>query len=137
MFDLVADVDRYDEFVPGCRRITIRDRTVDGRIETVLAEMEIGHRLISETLPCRIRLDAEALAIDVDNTGGPLKTLENRWRFRKLDGDHCEVEFDIAFSLRSPVLGLVVGGLFERVFLKMVDAFEARADALYGAEAGA
>jgi coenzyme Q-binding protein COQ10 len=134
MYDLVADVGRYGEFVPGCRKATVRSRARDGKFEILEADMEIGHRLVSDTVGCRVRLDPAGLAIEVENAGGPLKRLANRWVFRDLDGGGSEVIFDIEFALKSRALGLVVGGLFDRVFLKMVDAFEARAGALYGAE---
>ena len=130
MFDLVADVERYPEFVPGCRSLRVLRRKHNGELESLSAEMVVGHKLITERFVCQVSLDRSNLAIDVDFVEGPFHKLMNEWRFRPLEPKRCEVDFSIDFELKSRGLGIIVGALFDRVFLRFVDAFEARADAL-------
>lgn len=133
MFDLVADIERYPGFVPGCRAITIRRRRGGAHPQDLVAEMVVGYGPLTERFTCRVTLDRPALAIDVDFIDGPFAELSNAWRFRDLGDGTCEVEFTIDFKLSSRSLGLVVGALFDRVFMRFVDAFEKRADDLAGA----
>jgi coenzyme Q-binding protein COQ10 len=133
MFDLVADVERYPDFVPGCRAITIRRRRGGAHPQDLVAEMVVGYGLITERFTCRVTLDRPALAIDVDFIDGPFTELSNAWRFHDLGDGTCEVDFTIDFKLTSRSLGRIVAVLFDRVFLRFVDAFEKRADALAGA----
>ena len=130
MFDLVADIERYPEFVPGCRAIKVLGRNSAQGDHNIIAEMKIGHRLISERFTCKVALDRPGFAIDVDFIEGPFTRLTNAWRFYELGEGACEVEFTIDFALKSRHLGLIVGTLFDRVFMRFVDAFEARADQL-------
>jgi coenzyme Q-binding protein COQ10 len=130
MFDLVADIERYPEFVPGCRAIRVLRRAAPAPVSSLVAEMRIGHRLVTECFTCRVKLDRPALAIDVDFIDGPFTELLNAWRFRRLSDGACEVDFRIEFALKSRRLGVIVGPLFDHVFLRFVDAFESRAAAL-------
>ena len=130
MFDLVADIERYPEFVPGCRGINVLNRKPALDPGSVIAEMKIGHRLITERFTCEVALDRPGLAIDVDFIDGPFTRLTNAWRFNELGEGACEVEFNIDFALKNRHLGLIVGTLFDKVFMRFVDAFEARADQL-------
>jgi coenzyme Q-binding protein COQ10 len=132
MYALVADVERYPEFVPMCERLTVRRRTDagDGR-EVLLADMSIGYRLIRETFTTRVTLDPALPRILVEYVDGPFSHLENTWLFRP-DVEGAEVVFDIDYAFRSRAFQLLAGAVFETVFRRMAEAFETRADTIYG-----
>ena len=133
MFDLVADVERYPEFVPFCERLTIRGRRQsEGASTTLVADMTIGYRLVRETFTSKVTLDRQALEVRADYMEGPFRNMENRWTFRPLANGGCEVCFDIAYEFRSRTLAMLMGAMFDRAFRMFVHAFETRADALYG-----
>jgi coenzyme Q-binding protein COQ10 len=131
MFDLVADVERYPEFLPLCTGLRVRKRqqTGDG-VDALVAEMSIGYKAISETFTTKVTLDRPKLDIHVSYVDGPFKYLENHWGFRP-DGEGCRVEFAIDYEFRSMALGLLMGAMFDRAFRRFTEAFEARADVLY------
>ena len=132
MFDLVADVERYPEFVPLCERLVIRDRRErDGR--TVLtADMTVGFKAINETFTSRVLLDRDALEIRASYIDGPFKLLDNRWRFEPTGPASCNVHFAIDYEFRSRMLAALMGSQFDRAYRKFTGAFEARADDIYG-----
>ena len=131
MFDLVADVERYPEFVPMCESLVIRRRVqTGGGIETLLADMSIGYKVIRETFTTRVELDRENHIIRVSYVDGPFKHLENRWSFVPSADAGCDVKFFIDYEFKSRTFQLLAGAVFEKVFRKMAEAFEARADAL-------
>jgi coenzyme Q-binding protein COQ10 len=135
MFDLVADVDRYPEFLPLCEALAVRDRTREGDIDILIADMTVGYKAIRETFRSRVRLDTarlEVAAAGVPGVMGPFSRLENRWQFLAEPGG-CEVDFSIAYELRSTMLQMLVGALFDRAFRRYTEAFEERAHAVYGA----
>jgi coenzyme Q-binding protein COQ10 len=136
MFDLVADVERYPEFVPFCRSLKVRGRGQDekGR-DTIVCEMTIAYKLIRETFTTKVTLDRAELQIIVDYLRGPFKRLENRWRFRDLGEGACDVEFYLHYEFQSRALALVMGAMFEAVFRRFADAFERRADQIYAGSA--
>jgi len=129
MFQIVADVEKYPEFLPwvSALRITAREHA-QGK-EILKAHMTVGFRSYRESYTSRVVLDPAAHAIDVVQAEGPFRQLENHWRFTP-QGDRCKVDFSIAFELRNPVLNMVVGTAFGRVLLKTQDAFLQRARAL-------
>ena len=131
MFKVVADVEQYPRFLPWVAglRVLSRDPMADGR-EVVLAEMSVGYGALRERYTSRIVLKPSSpRAIDVVQTEGPFRQLENHWRFTPEDRG-CRVDFSIAFEFRSRMLNAVAARAFSRVMLKMADAFEARARAL-------
>ena len=133
MFDLVADVERYPEFVPLCRSLKVRKRIEEPEgVEIVIADMTVAYKLISETFTSRITLDRPNLQILVEYLEGPFSRMENRWKFDPLSETACEVEFFIAYEFKSRVLGMLMGAMFEAAFRRFADAFERRADAVYG-----
>jgi coenzyme Q-binding protein COQ10 len=138
MFALVADVERYSEFVPFCRSMKVRKRGQDARgRETFVCEMTVAYKLIHETFTTRVTLDKEASQILVDYLSGPFHSLENRWSFRPVTERSCDVEFFLAYEFRSRALALLMGAMFEMVFRRFADAFEARADQVYADRARA
>ena len=131
MFTLVADVECYPQFLPGCRAMTVAGREKQGDVDILLADMLVGYKMFEELFKSRVTVDLRNMAIDIHYLQGPFRHLDNNWRFRDLDGGGSEIDFYIDFELRSRGLGLLVGGLFEHVFVRMIDAFEARARRIY------
>ena len=133
MFDLVADVERYPEFLPLCTGLRVRRRVPAGEgVETLVAEMSVGYRSIAERFTTRVTLDPKALDIHVSYIDGPFRYLENRWEFRPGDDGGSAVHFSIDYEFRSIALGLLMGAMFDRAFRRFTDAFETRADDVYG-----
>jgi len=134
MFALVADVERYPEFVPLCRALKVRRREKsEAGIETLIADMEVGYKAIRETFASRVGLDRPRLKIVVEYVDGPFSRLENVWNFRDApEGGGSTVEFFIAYEFRSRLLAAVMGSVFDAAFRKFSAAFEARANEIYG-----
>jgi coenzyme Q-binding protein COQ10 len=142
MFDLVADVERYPEFVPLCRAIKVKRRSQQGDCEIVVAEMTVAYKLIQESFTSRVTLDRERLAILVEYLDGPFSRMENRWVFHPVPGRNgagmtggtaaCDVEFFISYEFRSRTLGLLMGAVFDTAFRRFASAFEHRADIVFG-----
>lgn len=129
MYDLVADVGSYPEFLPWCVASRILSRS-----ETALrAELAIGFKGIRERFTSLVALDRPNLRIDVTYENGPFKYLVNHWQFAPLDGARCRLDFHIDFAFRSRLLEMLMGRLFDEAVRRMVRAFELRAAALYGA----
>ena len=133
MFALVADVDAYPQFVPMCTAMVVKSRDEEEGKETVVARMTVGYGLVSKSYLSRIVLDPEALTIQVAAIDGPFRQLDNHWRFEPAGEKACRVHFDITYEFRSRTLGMLLGGIFDRAFRRFAEAFEKRADALYGA----
>jgi coenzyme Q-binding protein COQ10 len=132
MFALVADVERYPEFVPLCEALQIERRVKDGDVEIIDATMTVAYKFIRERFVSRARLDSANARILVEYLDGPVRNLQNRWFFRPAPGG-CDVEFHIVYEFHSRLFQTVAGAVFDKAFRKFADAFEARADAIYGA----
>jgi len=137
MFDLVADVERYPEFVPLCRSLRVRKRSTDSEgQDVVIADMTVAYKLVYETFTSRVTLDRPSLEILVEYLEGPFRKMNNRWRFHSAGPDACDVEFFISYEFRSRTLGLLMGAMFDAAFRRFSAAFERRADQIYSAKAG-
>jgi coenzyme Q-binding protein COQ10 len=133
MFDLVADVERYPEFVPLCRSLKVRKRIPQPEgIEVVIANMTVAYKFVQETFTSRVTLDLPNLHILVEYLEGPFRKMENRWTFHPIGGQTCTVEFFLAYELRSRTLALFMGAMFDTAFRRFSSAFERRADRIYG-----
>ena len=127
LFDLVADVERYPEFLPWCLASRIRKREGD----TITADLLIGFRMVRERFTSKVVLDRPG-RIDVSYSEGPFRYLNNHWLFSTMaDGRTC-IDFDVDFEFRSALLQKLIGLLFNEAVRRMVAAFEARARELYG-----
>jgi len=135
MFDLVADVEHYPEFVPLCQSLKVRQRTTEGAKEVIVADMTVAYKLLHETFTSRVTLDRSNLKILVEYLEGPFRRLNNTWNFRAVDNRACDVEFFIAYEFRSRTLGMLMGAMFEAAFRRFAAAFERRADQVYGTKA--
>ncbi len=128
LFDLVADVERYPEFLPWCVATRMREREDDH----LVADMVIGFKMFRERFTTHVRLDPAGKRIDVAYEEGPFKYLDNHWVFE----DHprgCAIDFYVDFAFRSRILQMLIEPLFGEAVRRMVGAFETRARALYGA----
>ena len=126
MYRVVAEVEHYPQFLPWVVGLRVKSRTAD----TVIAEMLVGYKGFREKYTSRVELDPAQLRIDVAQIEGPFRVLENHWHFVPVT-DGCEVHFAIDFAFKNRILGAVAGAAFEKVLLKMTQAFEARAKELY------
>jgi coenzyme Q-binding protein COQ10 len=132
MFDLVADVERYPEFLPFCEMLQVRGRRREGEREVLVADMTVGYKLIRETFTSKVTLDRQALEIRADYLDGPFRALENTWSIKPLPEGGSEISFCIHYEFRSRALAMLMGAMFDRAFRTFAGAFEARADAIYG-----
>src|SRR5882762_5223577 len=134
MFDLVADVERYPEFVPLCKSLNIRQRTPkpDDGTEIVICEMVVSFKLVRETFTTRVTLDRPNLKILVEYLKGPFSNLENRWTFEPKSETDCDVGFYLNYEFKSRMLAMLMGTMFDAAFARFASAFEKRADAVYG-----
>jgi coenzyme Q-binding protein COQ10 len=134
MFDLVADVERYPQFVPLCQSLRVRRRESAGEgREVIVADMTVAYKFIRETFTSRVTLERGKLEILVEYLEGPFQQMNNKWNFRPTGDDACDIEFFIAYEFRSRTLGVLMGTMFETAFRRFSAAFERRADDVYGA----
>ena len=132
MFDLVADVERYPEFLPLCSALKVRSREkiADG-VEIIVADMTVAYKLIRETFRSKVTLQRPSHQILVEYLDGPFSRMENRWTFRPAGEGTCEVEYFINYEFKSRVLGMLMGAMFDAAFRRFAAAFERRADQVY------
>ena len=131
MFDLVADVEKYPEFVPLCESLTVRSmREREGR-EVLIAEMTVGYKAIRQSFTSQVVLNRPELQIDVQYLNGPFRHLNNRWRFEPTGDRSCIVHFDIDYEFASRSLGMLMGSMFDYAFRRFTAAFEERADKVF------
>jgi len=128
LFGLVADIERYPEFLPWCVGSRIRRR----RENVVVADLIIGFKGIRESFTSEVTLNRSAMRIDVAYRNGPFKYLNNHWIFNAQPDGSCEIDFFVDFEFRSRLLQRIIGLLFNEAVRRMVSAFETRADQLYG-----
>ncbi len=134
MFDLVADVEHYPEFVPLCAALRVKRRArSDEGVEILVADMTVAYKLIRETFTSRVLLDRPRLTIHVEYLDGPFSRLDNRWEFVSQGDKACDVKFFISYEFRSRTLGMLMGAMFDAAFRRFADAFEERANKVYGA----
>ena len=132
MFDLVADVERYPEFVPLCRRLRVSKRIPEPEgVEILVADMTVAYKFIHEEFASRVTLDRPNLQILVEYLEGPFSKLENRWTFHPTGERTCQVEFFISYEFKSFMLDLLMGAMFDTAFRRFAAAFERRADVIY------
>jgi len=131
MFDLVADVGRYAEFLPWVSAIRVRSNS-----ETrMVADMIVGFKGLRETFTSQVEKQRPE-HIHVDYIDGPLKYLTNEWHFRRDDGGGSLIDFTVDFAFKNRVFEMLAGQMFDRALRRMIGAFEERARALYGSDGG-
>jgi len=133
MFRLVADVEKYPQFVPLCRDLHVRGRKeLDNGNTVLIADMTVAYKLFKETFTSRVELRPDERTILVEYLDGPFKHLENKWTFEELEEGGSTVGFYISYEFRSRTLGSLMGVMFDKAFRKFSSAFEERADQVYG-----
>jgi len=132
MFALVADIEKYPEFLPMCEALSIRSRRERDGVTLLVADMTVGFKALRETFTSQVVLKPADSRIDVKYIDGPFKYLVNTWRFEALPGGRTEVGFFIDYEFKSRVLGGLMGAMFDRAFRMFAEAFEKRADEIYG-----
>jgi coenzyme Q-binding protein COQ10 len=151
MYDLVADVARYPEFLPWCAAARIRSRQPQGAAELIEADLVISFKVFRERFGSRVLLWPDEKRIDTEYLDGPFRYLRSGWEFRPAPATApavpggagavgegaataggCEVEFHVDFEFRNPLLQGVIGVVFNEAMQRVVRAFEQRAAALYG-----
>lgn len=131
MFALVADVERYPEFLPFCSSLKVLSRqAIEGGEESV-ARMTVGYKAINESFTSRVRTDVADKRIDVAYLDGPFRYLENRWRL--IDDERgSTIDFFIDYEFKSRMLAVIAGAMFDQIFRSFAVAFEKRAAEVYG-----
>jgi coenzyme Q-binding protein COQ10 len=137
MFSLVADIEKYPEFVPLCEALTVRSRRDRDGQSILVADMTVGYKAIRETFTTQVHLKPEENRIDVRYIDGPFKYLTNRWCFEATGPASSDIHFFIEYEFRSRMLGALMGTMFDRAFRMFSHAFEKRADEIYGRPAEA
>ena len=133
MFDLVADVEKYPQFVPLCNSLRVKSRAAMGDgITVMVADMTVAYKMIRQTFTSRVTLDRPGLKVVVEYLDGPFKRMQNRWTFHPAGEATCDVEFFIDYEFRSRTLAMLMGAMFDTAFRRFAAAFEQRADAVYG-----
>ncbi|PCH46948.1 MAG: ubiquinone-binding protein [Hyphomicrobiales bacterium] len=132
MFALVADVEKYPEYVPLCQALSIRSQREKAGRRILLADMTAGYKSVRETFTCQVILQPKEHIIQVSYIDGPFKYLDNKWHFSEQGKGRCEVQFELDYEFKSKALALLLGSMFDRAFAHFTKAFEERADELYG-----
>lgn len=127
LFDLVADVDKYPEFLPWCVGARINSR----KDNVIMADLVIGFKMFREKFTSRVTLDQEKMRIDVEYMDGPFRYLNNHWIFETHEKG-CNIDFFVDFEFKSMLLQKTIGLLFNEAVQRMIAAFEGRAKDLYG-----
>ena len=133
LYDLVADIGKYPEFLPWCRGARVGERSDN----VLTADLIVGNRFFQETFTSRVTFseDAAPMRIDVEYIKGPMRQMENHWVFATAsegEGVGTRLEFHVAFEFSSLILEKMMGAFFDDASRRMISAFEARAEQLYG-----
>lgn len=128
LYALVADVERYPEFLPWCQSCRIIKREDEGRL--LIADLTIGYKLFSETFRSRVTLNPYS-EIRVEYNSGPLRALNNHWQFIAHDDGTCTIDFYVDFEFKNAFFQQMMGVFFNEIVRRMVQAFEERARELY------
>jgi coenzyme Q-binding protein COQ10 len=132
MFALVADVERYPEFVPMCESLAIQSEQKTEQGSKLIATMDVGYGSLKESFTTEVDLIPDAPKIIARYLNGPFKHLENRWTFISAPDNATDVHFWIDYEFKSPILAVLMGAVFDKAFRKFTDAFENRAQLIYG-----
>ncbi len=126
MFDLIIDIEKYPEFLPWCKSTNIYDKNVD----IFYSDMEIGFNFIKEKFTSKVTVSDSSL-IHSEAINGPFNIMNNIWEIKRVSKNKCIITLKIEFDFKSFLLRNIMGKLFEVAAIKMIDAFEDRANYLY------
>ena len=130
MYDLVADVASYPEFLPWCAAARVKSVTVDGASKLMAADLVISFKVFRERFSSKVVLHSENFFIDTEYLDGPFKYMKSTWKFEDVP-DGCAVSFFVDFQFKNVILQGVIGLVFNDAMQRIVRAFEARANSLY------
>tara|TARA_B100001105_G_C22241686_1_gene378540 strand:- start:166 stop:609 length:444 start_codon:yes stop_codon:yes gene_type:complete len=131
MFHLVADIDRYDEFIPWCNKSNIITRSEDTNFTNIIADLEIGYNQFCHTYRSNVKLSKNQDFINVNHLEGPFEFLENKWEFISISESSSKIIFSIDFELNIKMFNLLMNKFFDIAFKKMVNSFNQRAKEIY------
>lgn len=131
MYDLVADISAYPQFLPWCSAARIRSRSIQGECETVEADLVISFKVFRESFASRVELWNMAKKIDTQYLEGPFKHMKSNWEFVDTPSG-CDVRFFVDFEFKNAILRSIIGVVFNEAMQRIVRAFESRAETLYG-----
>jgi coenzyme Q-binding protein COQ10 len=131
MYDLVADVASYPQFLPWCAAARIRSRTDQVASQVMLADLVISFKVFRERFSSKVVLYPNDQKIETTYIDGPFKYMESTWSFKDVEGG-VEVTFFVDFEFKNAILQGIIGVVFNEAMQRIVRAFERRADALYG-----
>ena len=132
MFALVADVEKYPQFVPYCQSLEIKGQQIQENGSTlIIADMTVAYKLIRETFTSKTTITPSDYSIISESTEGPFSHMLNCWSFNPVSESTCEVNFSIKYEFKSRMLNILMSRLFDRIFRKYSAAFESRADEIY------
>jgi coenzyme Q-binding protein COQ10 len=132
MYDLVADVARYPEFLPWCAAARIRGTSNQGDAQVLEADLVISFKVFRERFGSRVTLWPQTLKIDTDYLDGPFKYMKSNWQFTQTEDGGCDASFFVDFEFKNAILQGIIGLVFNEAMHRVVKAFEQRATALYG-----
>ena len=133
LIDLVLDIEKYPEFVPFCLESHVYEKNNNDNLILIIADLTIGKGPFKDTYKSDVKFDKKNSSIKVTNIGGPLKHLENNWKFKDLKYG-TEIYFDIDFEIKNKFLNIAMSKSFEFGLNKIADAFQKRAECLYQAK---
>lgn len=133
MYDLVADIGSYDQFLPWISAVRIRSSEDTQHGQVVEADLVVSFKVFRERFGSRVTMRPDTRQIDVEYLEGPFKYLKNHWKFVELD-EGCEIDFFVDFEFKSRALQMVIGLVFNEAMQRIVRAFEERARTLYGSD---
>jgi coenzyme Q-binding protein COQ10 len=131
IFELVADVAKYPEFLPWCTGARVRDKQPTETGHSMVADLMIGFKMVRERFTSRVDVNRQERKIDVEYIQGPFKHLKNHWTFTPTPAGACQIDFYLEFEFSSVMLQKLIGVLFHEAVRRMVAAFEARAYQIY------
>ena len=131
LIELVLDIEKYPEFVPFCLDAQVYERNNEGNLILIVADLTIGKGPFQDTYKSDVKFNKKDDKIKVTNIGGPLNYLENTWHFKEQDNS-TEISFDIDFEIENKFLNIVMTKSFQFGLDKIADAFQKRAEELFG-----
>ncbi len=131
MYDLVADVAKYPQFLPWCAAARIRRTYAAGEAQVLEADLVISFKVFRERFGSRVTLHAEQRKIDTEYLDGPFKYMKSGWHFQEASDGGCNISFHVDFEFKNAILQGIIGVVFNEAMHRIVQAFESRAADLY------
>ena len=124
IYEIVLDIEKYPEFIPWCSNVEIKSKTKNN----IIADLLVNYRFFKKTFTSDVRYNSDNLIIDVIYIKGPLKNLQNQWKFEKINNNKTKVHFKIQFEFKNIIYQKISETFFYLIENKMIDSFKKRAD---------